>query len=595
MDFFYYNKNNEKIRLSIEVGTDWDNLNIENPRLNSIFSKIDDGDNKISDQQELNLLKNLLNKADGILNTTVKNNVLENEELDEIIRQIDEGKISLPKKSKADEKEPSYKEHVTHHPSYSKDDLCDLKNPETSEKVYQKHIDKIKENLMKYNNYSERFPEDRYETEVVFNGKYYESFVYEKASTDTSKDVKKLFQSISIIRPDGIELTITDNFDGNISDDDNENFIIDDKSPIIILTDKYGKTRTIKTIINGGEYTILDFRRQERALAEYFLELSEEKMQKLIENNVTNITFDSEPDEEFPDVFKLDENGECFYIYESFGGLDGTTDAEIISPKFAPPKVNQSEQETPSEQQFKTNSGYEINIKNNSPTSAIMTIKSQTGSEHSIEISTECTEEELFQKAMLPRLSMILKELPKEVIEDLIEEVDNISIMKNGMLGYYEKNSNTLSITLYDIHGYVGQLHPKITLIHELGHSIDNNGKVFITDNPEFTEKFNKFAKLAEKFEKRYLIKTKGIKAEDYEKTHALESPQEFFASVYADIEVKNENIAGNYIAELDKIILAFRDSKDSDEQNCYKLYLELKNEVKNIISEVRTKSNRKQ
>ena len=173
MDFFYYNKNNEQVKINIQIGTKWDDLNIQNDSLNSIFSKIDDGDREISNQNELNLLEKLLNKADGIINAAQKNNVLEKEK-DEVDKQIHN-------------ESPNYKEHISHHMTkyYTNEDWQNVKNPDTKYQVIEKYKNKIKNDLKKYHRYDERFPEDRYEVEVVYNGRYYESYVYDK-ETDTT-------------------------------------------------------------------------------------------------------------------------------------------------------------------------------------------------------------------------------------------------------------------------------------------------------------------------------------------------------------------------------------------------------------------------
>ena len=184
MDFFYYNNNNEKIKLNIDVGAKWDSLKVDNQKLNSIFAQVDDGNGEVSNE-ELTLLQKLFKKADGIFKAADKNNILENEELDEIEKQIEEGKITLSKRNNASGDERVSKETVTHHEHFTKEEAEAIQNNETDvETVRQKYIEKIKTDLKKYHRYDERFPEDRYEIEVKYNGKYYESFVYDK-ETDT--------------------------------------------------------------------------------------------------------------------------------------------------------------------------------------------------------------------------------------------------------------------------------------------------------------------------------------------------------------------------------------------------------------------------
>lgn len=88
MDFSYYNSNNEEIKLDITAGAKWNSLNVQNKQLNSIFYAIDDGDREVS-SDELTFLEKLFHLVDGIVNVTQKNNVLENEELAELLKNLE--------------------------------------------------------------------------------------------------------------------------------------------------------------------------------------------------------------------------------------------------------------------------------------------------------------------------------------------------------------------------------------------------------------------------------------------------------------------------------------------------------------------------
>ena len=102
MDYSYNNYNNEEIKLNLKIGDNWDNLNIQNKYLNTIFSKIDDGDRKIS-ADELSLLERLLEKSNNLIRTlstfgTTKSenkdySVLKDENLKVVVEQIENGKI----------------------------------------------------------------------------------------------------------------------------------------------------------------------------------------------------------------------------------------------------------------------------------------------------------------------------------------------------------------------------------------------------------------------------------------------------------------------------------------------------------------------
>ena len=106
MDYSYNNYNNEEVRLNLKVGDNWDNLNIQNKYLNTIFYKIDDGDRKIS-EDELSLLERLLEKSNNlvrrisIFGSNKKKEIsklLKDENLKSVVEQIENGKIELPKK-----------------------------------------------------------------------------------------------------------------------------------------------------------------------------------------------------------------------------------------------------------------------------------------------------------------------------------------------------------------------------------------------------------------------------------------------------------------------------------------------------------------
>ena len=75
------------------IGKDWSKQNIRNEYLNTIFNLIDDGNNKLS-EEEFDLFQRLLKKADGI-NSGNADSVTENSELKTLIKQIEEGEIKI--------------------------------------------------------------------------------------------------------------------------------------------------------------------------------------------------------------------------------------------------------------------------------------------------------------------------------------------------------------------------------------------------------------------------------------------------------------------------------------------------------------------
>ena len=203
MEFEYQNKWHGISKVNIKAGDKWEYLGVTNKYLNSIFDKIDDGKQDENgyrevSKEELSILENLLTNVSRAKGS----NRFFDEDFQEIEKQIDDGKIKgLPKRNpdnNIENEKPQYLEHVTHHYKLSEQDLEDIKNGKTDiETIRQKYIDKIKEDLKHYNHYDERFPEGRFEVEVIYNGKYYESFVYDREFEAYKKsDPKKLNHAI---------------------------------------------------------------------------------------------------------------------------------------------------------------------------------------------------------------------------------------------------------------------------------------------------------------------------------------------------------------------------------------------------------------
>ena len=205
MEIEYNNRWNQYEKVNINVGDKWEYLGINNQYLNSIFYKIDDGkkdENGYREvtEKELSLLETLLQKAREIAGRR-KGSRLSNEDLAELEKQMDEGKIEgIPKRNTNGIRynKPQFKENVTHHYNLTKQELDDIKSGKTNiETIRQKYIEKIKADLKQYNNYDERFPEGRFEVEVVFNGEYFESFVYDKNFESYKKsDPKRLQRAV---------------------------------------------------------------------------------------------------------------------------------------------------------------------------------------------------------------------------------------------------------------------------------------------------------------------------------------------------------------------------------------------------------------
>lgn len=483
-------------------------------------------------------------------------------------------------------------------PFFSKQDYIDLKDPQKAKQVYEKKILKIKNNIRnQQGGNGTKFPINQYDVEVFFDGRYYNAYIYD---ISTRPEPSKLSQSTNITRPDGIKIGIQDSYKGDINDDDNAEWIdIRAKSPFekgldsptftIDLPD--GKKYTFETLINGSR-SLVDLRRQEKAIAEFFARLPQTKIQELIDKNVSSITFDTEPDEEFADLYELNENGECIYIPE-----EGEY-AEIISPKFAPPEHNYH-----TEQYFEREDGYKVTTIDNSQASSNITFETPDGGIQQLYVTsnTDDFNTDVYHQIMLPKLSKLINSLPQNVIQDLLNETDEIKMtMGMELAGEYAKGSNVLAIDMYDDDTAIVD-HQQITIIHELGHAIDNIGNTYLSESPEFVTQYEEFQKLAEKYEFEYIKNNNlysNITFEEYQngigeicvRNHALDNAKELFASIYANMNFEGEDRSGDHIADLDKIILPFKNSNDADKKRCYDMYIELKNMVKKSIDEVRTR-----
>ena len=78
-DFSYYDRNNKLNKLDLSIGTNWKTTNIDNDILNTIFSEIDNGDNLIQ-ESELALLYRLLDIADNSITNSKNDHIVDNKE-----------------------------------------------------------------------------------------------------------------------------------------------------------------------------------------------------------------------------------------------------------------------------------------------------------------------------------------------------------------------------------------------------------------------------------------------------------------------------------------------------------------------------------
>lgn len=94
MQFSYFGKNNELVKLSIKTEQTWIDQNVNNDFLDSIFSIIDDG-NGIVSEKEHSFLNKLLQMADDIFNETANDGIIDNNEIETLINDIKTKKINL--------------------------------------------------------------------------------------------------------------------------------------------------------------------------------------------------------------------------------------------------------------------------------------------------------------------------------------------------------------------------------------------------------------------------------------------------------------------------------------------------------------------
>ena len=86
-DFSYYDKSNRLNKLDLSIGSSWEAKKIDNDFLNTIFKKIDNGDETLQ-SNELLLLYRLLNMADNSVSDTKNNHIVDNNELNIIEKRI---------------------------------------------------------------------------------------------------------------------------------------------------------------------------------------------------------------------------------------------------------------------------------------------------------------------------------------------------------------------------------------------------------------------------------------------------------------------------------------------------------------------------
>ena len=230
---------------------------------------------------------------------------------------------------------------------------------------------------------------------------------------------------------------------------------------------------------------------------------------------------------------------------------------------------------------FERKDGFKFDIKDTSETSSVITVTTPEGKSFSINCKGDF-DRDFYHNKQLPELKNLLDKLPPKVLEDLSNEILDINLMKFGPMGlldgFYAWNTNVMTI-----------LNPKqiTTIIHEIGHALDNNKGILVSKSPEYVRKFNRLQELAQKL---------NINDEN----HALEMPEEFFASVYANQELKGgktdydninpETLRFNpdHIEVLNYRVRNFKNSDKPDEREFYEIFESLKADTISGIESIR-------
>ena len=94
MDFSFKNSEGKIQSFKFNMGDSWAEKAQDNEVLNSIFSRVDDGDGVV-EENEANLLKKLLEKADGLIKNSVADKEVSCEELNELDKQLKKETIKI--------------------------------------------------------------------------------------------------------------------------------------------------------------------------------------------------------------------------------------------------------------------------------------------------------------------------------------------------------------------------------------------------------------------------------------------------------------------------------------------------------------------
>lgn len=349
-------------------------------------------------------------------------------------------------------------------------------------------------------------------------------------------------QTLSYTRQDGIKLELTDTYEGNITNIQNDYSDYEFLPIKLIISDQNNQKHEINVSFESiYDRDIVDLRKMKEIVGKFLTNLPPEKLNEFIDKNIKNISF-------------ITEENEYIETYEN--------DSYISSPSFVLPKRDYK-----TESNFTREDGCKIEIKDQNEISSTLTIT--TPDNEVLNFKIEGNDTDKLHQFQLPKFQKLLKEIPVEVLKDLSDEIDCIRFMDNqsDANGIYPLGSNIIALKLdYNTDTRA------ISFVHELGHALDNQNGTMKSKTPEFANKFEQFKTLADKFDI---------------KEYSLTNPEEFFASTYAYFHLNDDNDA-NHILELDKQMQKLKNSDDPQAKQCLELLQELKQDAQNIIDSTR-------
>ena len=394
---------------------------------------------------------------------------------------------------------------------------------------------------VEHNEYAQPLTEAQQATKTKTQQAELEEITAMKTQSQKLNSEVKLPQIERFTTNNGTILELSDTFNEDITNLKKDYSNILDNSIKLTITTPDNQKQELDIFTDISDRDIVDLREMKKIIGNYLSNLPEDTINKIIDKKVKHIS--------------ISEDIEDIAIYDDF--------CEITSPEFIPPKRDYI-----TERNFIRKDGCKIEIKDQSETSSILTIT--TPNQDVLKFKLEGFDTDKLHQFQIPMLQKMLEQVPIEVLKDLSEEIDSIRFM-NGNFdanGIYPLGSNTICLRMDK-----NTNTKAISLVHELGHAIDNQNKTMKSKSPEFANKFEEFKNLTHKL---------GISE------YSLTNPEEFFASTYAYLSIEENDRNENHTLELEKQIENLKDANNPDTKRCYELFQELKQDVQNIVTSTR-------